>query len=832
MIRNNGNRQYKQETMLRKLTKYIMALAMPLLVGCSAEEFAPDIDTGAGKVTITLRNGEGTTRANDDDNNEALLSNAVVALYPATYGENDQAVALEVFSNLAAQKSTKVTMMLSEEMVTKLFNSASGTSCKMYVVANIDNPGDVSPTATIADLKAIEAGSKFDSKKIQDSFVMAGQGTVIYNNEGTNIAEGSASGAATLNRAAAKIRLNISLPQSVEQDGETWVPVTEKGGIRMLLNNGVKNAVAAPGSDFTPAEADYYSITTGQSDVVRVMTTENGSAEYPYHNVVPFYTYPNHWEATPDEQHRTSMTLIVPWQKQGAQEYQTFYYEVPVTDQQQLVSNYSYIVNLKVNMLGSLIPDTPEEVKDLSYQIVNWGQEDIDVNITDYRYLVVNPTMYEADNEAEITIPFYTSHATEVTNIKMTYNRYNYYSDGNGDVVSFEVPKKVIDESNTRLGTTGVFCTYEVTKDAVSGQTVVKINHPLKVATPYTSANRQVSLTGRSKNSTSDSPATVQNSIAYYTPTTENAYSAYTIEVTIAHTDNENFSETITITQYPGMYIEAVRNPGNGTSSNPGNVFVNNGTTYVTINYNNVSLGSANASLSGDNSNPNMYVINISTLDESAGYYIGDPRTQYYINNLSTRTTSGRSVRYPDLSTPTANGAASNWSVSAGALYPVGGNNRVLSYYYPTIESQEDQYKMMVAPKFRVASSYGKTTTVTRDGARMRMASYQELNCPAGRWRLPTYGELQFIISLSSTGKIPVLFTVGSTYWTAQGPCTVNSDGTITKVTATNNEYGSYYARGVYDEWYWEEKTDYTLTPNANGNYTFTWGDVPRNEDK
>lgn len=797
--------------MLRKLTKYIMALAMPLLVGCSAEEFAPDIDTGAGKVTITLRNGEGKTRANDDDNNEALLSNAVVALYPDAPGENDQAVALEVFSGLDAQKSTKVTMTLSEEMVTKLFNSASGTSCKMYVVANIDNPGDVSPTATIAELKAIEAGLKFDSQKIQNSFVMAGQGTVTYSNAGTNIAEGSASGAATLYRAAAKIRLNISLPEKVEQDGETWVPVTLESGIRVLLNNGVKNAVAAPGADFTPAEADYYSITTGQSKVVRVMTTENGSAEYPYHNVVPFYTYPNHWEATPDEQHRTSMTLIVPWQKQGAAEYQTFYYEVPVTDQQQLVSNYYYIVNLKVNMLGSLIPDTPEEVTDLSYQIVDWGKEDIDVNITDYRYLVVNPTMYEADNEAEITIPFYTSHATEVTNIKMTYNRYNYYDDGNGDVVSFDVPRAVIDASNTRLGATGVFCSYEVTKDAVSGQTVVKINHPLKVATPYTSANRQVSLTGRSKTSTSDRPATVQNSIAYYTPTTENAYSAYTIEVTIAHTDNENFSETITITQYPGMYIEAVRNPGGGTS-NKGNVFVNDSQSTTT-------LGGVHG-LTGGNKNPNMYLINISTLDESSGYFIGDPRTQYYTTTL---TGSG------NLSIPTANDTVQGWSASAKALYNAPGTtgNRRLTYYYPTIESQDNQYKMMVAPKFRVASSYGVTNQVSRENARKRIASYQETGCPAGRWRLPTYGELQFIITLSSSGKIPVLFTKGSTYWTAQGPCQVSSNGAYITLTTPNNNTRAA-VRGVYDEWYWEEKTDYTITPNANGNYTFTWGDVPR----
>lgn len=822
--------------MFRKLTKYIAMLLLPVLAGCDSGIETPSLPGGAGLVTISLRNGEGETRANDDNYNESRLDNVVVALYPAAYGDESPAVALQKFTGLDAVKSTKVSMTLTDDMVRNLFNGASGTSCKMYVVANVENLEEVSAEATIAELKSLKAGSRFDTQKIQSSFVMAGQGTVTYSNTGVSASTGTATGTVTLERAAAKIRLNISLPAKVEQDGETWMPVTSQGGVRMLLNNGVKRAVAAPGADFTPADDDYYSITTGQGDVVRVMTSENGTEGYPYHNVVPFYTYPNHWEPTPDEQHRTSMTLIVPWQKQGSAEYQTFYYEVPVTDGQQLVSNYSYIVNLKVNMLGSLIPDTPEEVTELSYQIVDWGKEDIDVSITDYRYLVVNPSFYEADNEAQISIPFYSSHEAVVTDIKMSYNRYNYYSDGNGDVVTFSVSKDVIDASNERLTSPATFCSYGVSKDPLSGQYVVNINHPLVISTPYTSAGAEVELTRRDKTQSDwwsgttiieeNIPANVEKTIAYYTPTTAGAYSAYTIEVTIAHADDPKYSERLTITQYPAMYIVAVRNPGRGTNtSSGGNVIINNA--YSTNDLTD-ELGSVTASLSGNNANPNMYVINISTLDEGSGYWIGDPRTHYYNNDLSTATGTGRNVRYPDLVTPTSNGASDrSWSATAKALYPSGGGNRRLTYYYPTIESQDDQYKMMVAPKFRVASSYGKTSTVNRDGARRRMASYQELNCPAGRWRLPTYGELQFIISLSSTGKIPKLFTDNSTYWTAQGPCKVNGDGTITQVTANNNTYGSYYVRGVYDEWYWEEKTDYVITPTGN-NYTFTWGDMPR----
>lgn len=76
-------------------------------------------------------------------------------------------------------------------------------------------------------------------------------------------------------------------------------------------------------------------------------------------------------------------------------------------------------------------------------------------------------------------------------------------------------------------------------------------------------------------------------------------------------------------------------------------------------------------------------------------------------------------------------------------------------------------------------------------------------------------------------GKIPELFTTGSTYWTAQGPCRVNDNGTITLRTADYYNYGDYYVRGVYDEWYWNEKPLYSITPSGN-NFTYTLGDMPR----
>lgn len=808
--------------MIERLSKYMAAVAVcAALAGCNDGLQGPDVPTGAGMVTITLKNSN-ATRSAESDNSETLIKNVVVALYPREYGENRRAVALQRFDGIDKNNSTTVQMKLTDDMVKSLFNNGtSGAVCNLYAVANVDMSG-IPDNATINDLKNVVATSRFDAAKVQESFVMAGSGTVTYSNVG---GVESASGSGNLVRAAAKIRLNIKLPESVtDGDGNEWVPaVSSTGGVRVILSNGVKTSVASPAEDWKPTEDDYYSLTMRNSELVRELSNSGDGSEYPYKIDVPFYTYPNQWTETPEERRKTMMTLTVPWQKRGETQWNTYYYQVPVTNLTNIVSNYSYVVNLNVGMLGSLSPETPETLEDLSYQIVDWGKEDINVDIKDTRYLVVSPKEITIDNEAEFSIPYYSSHPIKVTNIEMNYKRYNYYSDGNGDVVTMNVTNNQIEKSNEG---TQKLCTAVVDQDEL-GQTILKVNHPLKVWLPYTEGGQLVSLTGRDKNTTNDSPESVNKTIYNYKPSSpeENAYSPYEIKVTIQHMDNEAFTETITITQYPGMYIENQLNPADGDDNKlNANIYINNSTDEVSTNWG-----------EGTNSNPNMYIITISTLESDSKYIIGDPRMTYCNNDLSTSVqVGGRPQRpiygYPDLPIPTSNGeVAGSWCKIAPALYPLNGNDRRLTYYYPTNESQDDQHKMMIAPKLRIASSYGKSRgALNRDNSRRRIATYQEMGYPAGRWRLPTFGELQYIVNLSANDKIPVLFNVNGKYWTAQGLCTVNKDGTISLSRGDNNRNnGTGYVRGVYDEWYWEKEPLYTLTPTGSV-FTYTLGDMPR----
>ena len=105
-----------------------------------------------------------------------------------------------------------------------------------------------------------------------------------------------------------------------------------------------------------------------------------------------------------------------------------------------------------------------------------------------------------------------------------------------------------------------------------------------------------------------------------------------------------------------------------------------------------------------------------------------------------------------------------------------------------------------------IASSYGKTIPLQNfDRAKERCASYQENGYPAGRWRIPTQGEIEFLIKLSDYKFIPSLFN--ARYW--------QSDGNYYESEEAENNH--VFVRCVYDVWYWGEE------PVATGDEAKEW---------
>ena len=251
-------------------------------------------------------------------------------------------------------------------------------------------------------------------------------------------------------------------------------------------------------------------------------------------------------------------------------------------------------------------------------------------------------------------------------------------------------------------------------------------------------------------------------------------YVPYTIKVKVWHTDDSNYFEIIEYKQYPAIYIVVQPNSG----------YPNNNKGYVFVNKNNATVDDWTVvnTLGGTTSvNPNMYVINVSAFSDG-DYIIGDPRTNVPLSPL-------------------------------GFTPSTDNNSKTLQYYYPT--SSSEAYENYISPKFRICSAYGRLGSVklTKQTVVNRCASYQEDGYPAGRWRVPTSAELEFMGKLCAEKKIPALYTNGNSYWSASSCYTysTNNGGSITEINSS-----TAYVRCVYDEWYWTDKCDET---------TFTWGD-------
>ena len=252
---------------------------------------------------------------------------------------------------------------------------------------------------------------------------------------------------------------------------------------------------------------------------------------------------------------------------------------------------------------------------------------------------------------------------------------------------------------------------------------------------------------------------------------TENDFMPFTITVSVKN--QQGISRKWTITQYPAIYIEGHKADyrlyvaGNYKTSGE----------YEGVYYNNNYLGTVQnpATVDGDgtNNNYNNYTIYVTSFEVGDNYQIGDPRS-LTVNNLSMSD---------------------------------------LSSYHPT-RTDQDTYRV-IAPAFKIASSRGKTLDVTFENAQRRCAAYQEDGYGAGRWRIPTRAEIEFIVNLSADRKIPTLFD--GEYWCADGYYYSSNDTNF-----HNGDETDQAVRCVYDVWYWGN--DRAENPNV-----FAWRDAPIN---
>lgn len=738
------------------------------------------------QVTFTLVNHDLSTKGeagieDSVDNNESLITKADIFLYA---DETENAVCKLTWTGLNSTKTTTLSSSLSTDVVTALFGTgATSGTCHAYAIVNGPDTPEVADGSDtkISTLKALEIGAEgcFSSFPIA-SFVMDGENEVSYSND-------KVTGNINLYRAASKIQLYLAdLKNYTDDAGNVWVPQTS--GLSVSLINGVhKSRIDVQTNDLT--DGNYFSVTAREFDY----STKT-------HN--PFYSYPSDWGRSSEPDEESYLTLRIYWAKaalnNGELQYgsdgtvllqdgttEAYYYRVPINlegavddngevvyESKKLERNTWYKINLEVGVLGDKAENSKVELTP-KYVVIPWNPVDLEASLSEYHYLVVDKNYVEMLNAETVTIGF------------------RACSDVTVEIVRMLRP----DFSDEQIDTTYFYGSY-VSSNNPNGYgdgtayvgTVSGLINNCSVSVDNTS--NTFTLTHQLQNDMSETPYD---------------YAIYTIVVRVSTSDGCGLYQDVVIDQYPSKYIQGDYTTYNNGSH--GTVWVNGyggpgadgGSSWYNVE--NTLEGSS------ENSNPNSYVITVTSFDGddiydstgNTGYIIADPRdrAQYY---------SDDDLGYTSVPAP-AIGESSD---------------RQLEYYYTTLGSLEDasslnenDYRMrLIAPKFRVATAYGRKGSgeiSTRTNAVKRCSSYQEYGRPAGRWRVPTPAELDYISRLCNDDVIPWLFKSGgrggytSSFgsWTTSG-VTISDD--ITSV------------RCVYDEWYWG---DSTCDPTV-----YTWGDA------
>lgn len=720
---------------MKRYLSYIVFVVLSIaVIGCTKTE-TDSISSEVGQLTLQFSNRALTTRAAgaaDDDHNEDLIKSVQLFFYTSNSDSEAAVYALKKEINLSdfneGKPNTTLSLIIPAGDMNTLFPNGA-TSCYIYAVANYTDLTTSKPS--VVDIKAKELEADFSVG--QESFVMDGDLVKISKSGNTLTAEKTIE----LTRAAAKIELTVNVT-NLTINNETWEANT--ANMKVSLFNGVKKGLIDDGSDngaTVDHNGDYFNVEDRTFSSVESSTTQ-------FKQSVPFYSYTTRWEANAEDE--VYLKLSIPWRVKtaDAEAYQTYYYLIPVNmDGKSLVRNSFYKITLDVKALGGQSePITVEP----SYVVLDWSTGEVNVDLSRPKYLVVDENYVTMNNVNSYSVAYQSS--DRITAVITSIIKPNL----SGDTATY--PNIIDTNHGFSISTTG------------ENGGVITLNHTLQ------------------NDNTRDNYD--------YVPYT------VTVEVTMT-VGTSTFKETIVFTQYPAMYITADQNTdytdGSSTSDKYGYVFLN-GNRYSSSGWGGSYTGGGSywgsiTGLSGNNANPNMYVINVSSLD-SNDYLIGDPRC---LDGSETVSLGGNE------SWDSAPNLSSGQTVTGPQNYlPTSANT-------PTV----------IAPKFRIASSYGKTSGITFAAAKKRCASYQEDGFPAGRWRVPTKAEIAYITKLSAKDYIPILFNNGGNYWNASGTITSpnNDTGEVSEKTSGSN----VFVRCVYDEWYWSDKCDIN---------TFTWGDAPR----
>lgn len=810
-----------------------------LIAGCADDAVNDMALSDKGYLTFELGISGATSRAETSDGSTKIspsearyYENTFKTLDLFFYPQNatDETAAL-LHHRVTAISSNSVRISVSTLKALFSGNATSGVF-KVIAVANCAEAATLGNVTLNALKQTTTKNDAFKAENVPPSSFVMTNFAAPTNNMTINLKGDNVKQKLTFRRVAAKIRVALSVAESITDDnGKTWTP--DLKDMRLYISNGVRTARLDGAEmnlkdDSDEKESDYFNVITSGSrededsdyPYARPISKPDAQSKiseydenYPYYNELPFYTYPNWWTESLIEPHQTMLTILVPWEhKEGeTTTYQPTYYQIPVNNKKEIVSNAYYYIRTHIGMMGSVTPEAPLAV-DMECEIADWGTAKVtDAELRPLRYLIFNQTEFVLNNQTEITIPFASTHNCKIIDFKGRF--YQYCRDMGMEVAYIFTPP------NTK----GVefICEYGID----NMNKTLQLTHHFFDIWNRDRGNNSGRVEESVKQFTPQPPSVVE------TEQTHRIFSRIDIEITVQHSSentsvDKEYHETIYLTIYPPIYImpELIQ-PG-----------MDNGWALVNGYNSGTNLGGLQGT-PNKNQAGSLFSLTLTQLSETdkQKWAIGDPRTYYMNNELDNTSMQSDTKDHTDV----WNGFATSnsfWNYYKGPDWEIswGGNetwspstdqaDRTISYYYPAAEAKDRED--IIAPKIVFSSGHAQSTAIDREAARRRCASFQQYGYPAGRWRLPSRAEIEFMVNLQDWNEVVDIFDTGSGVWGAQGLFQGNSVYTT----------GTGLVCCVYDAWYWEQvdadgnRTEGRIPTDANmANWgTFMWGDRPK----
>lgn len=887
--------------MMRRLSYCLMLLLV--LVSCTREKVFPDEWDGPS-IVVNLQLEEAyQTKADDvyeQPGDNVFHENEIkwVDFYFYPDGNTTEQASYHIRKTLDQLTRNTATFRLEltpNQVNYQIFPSASNTTeTLVFALANVDKTLlDSQDDLSMTNLKSLLVTTNFEADPGQENhrqqqFMMSGEAYLhLKQPDGRTQKEVAEPLTIALSRYACKLTVSVKTQASVPiktnrtDDNnnpvyEEWTPCVEE--MKVYIADAVKTV--SLGGEPRKAASESEVLTYRANPLLFFQNQNTGTDAEPiyeqifdqspggYYNTYPTYMYPQTWEN--GKEGEPYLKLVLPWLRtkddaNGIKELKKeFYYKILIPQDRRggeyantFTRNNWYHYNIDVGMLGADTDEASVLIDPIDCYIYYWQDKNVVVKHADIgnaRYLSVNQEQYVLYDEASLPIRFTTSHPVSYQVRSATRPYYGSQTSGpaNGGTIyrsgdGTGPADDLYPEGTYYLG-------YDAGGWFSQNGGIINMYHPLD--DNYTSANFD--------------------------------YSPYTIVLTIYHSDkgiNSNFSQTVTITQNPAIFITAEENsdpklehpddretpyPDEAENANypvyrnyahNGYVFIdgqriwrhktarNDDGEYGTIakhlaqvsgltwNKGSRTKGIADRlewlqwrTVNFTGGNRNRYTIHVSVLPDDSDYIIGDPRTltpETWNNGLENQSPIVTTSTYYNWYDSDGNGERDAENTEYETQFRPGKHvseyktdgavEHPLQYYYPAEES--DRTKNMLAPALMVSSRFGGVEFYdgfTQRSARFKCATYQEDGYPAGRWRLPTKAEIDFIATLTQKSGFVKLFGAGGKYWSANGAVQPNAG-------IQNVSYA--LVRCVYDTWYWESYNDRLPAEDRD---TYVFGDYPR----